>query len=235
MALANESRFQIGELLYSRAGYAKDKEAQKALFLRAMDVYRIVAGKDLVIAAQKARIERFKQARVGAFQQRDTNLLKRFARAIEREQEKLATIESRPDETLVAKVKIAQVFYQLDRLDECRVVLGYVKPLIEDEDQKKTIAYYYALSLARQNADAKGMIKPLADRTEAVYTEFTTAYPADPIGENLPLIVAAGFTQSDPPKSLKYLEELQKNFPNSKLKGTADNVAISVRHRAGKI
>ncbi|HEV7402247.1 MAG TPA: tetratricopeptide repeat protein [Chthoniobacteraceae bacterium] len=228
VALANDSRFQIGELLFSRAGFSKDKEAQKALFQRAMDVYRIVAGKDVMIAAQKARIERFRQAKIGAVRQNDLPLVKRFNRAIEREQEKLSNIETRPDQTLVARVKIGQVFYQIDRLDECRVMLSYVKPLIEDEDQKKSIAYYIALSLARQNADLKGSIPALVERTEKVYSEFTAAYPADPIAENLPLIVGAGFIDSDPPKAEKYFEELKKNYPNTKLGPTAGALSVTV-------
>lgn len=230
VALANESRFQIGELNFARAGALKeekDKEAQKALFQRAMDVYRNVAGKDLIVAAQKARIDRFMKARVAAVQQRDANLLKRFNRAIEREQEKLANIESRPDQTLISKVKTGQVFYQLDRLDECRVILGYVKPLIEDEEQKKVISYYYALSLARQNADHKAKVQELADRAEAVYTEFYAAYPAEPIAENLPVIMAAGFT-SNPTKGLKYAEDLKKMYPDSKLAVTMLTIKVQL-------
>jgi TolA-binding protein len=234
VALANESRFQIGELLYSHAGFLKDKEAQKALYLRAMDTYRVVAGKEPMVAAQKARIERYKAMRVPAMQQRDAALLKRIGRAVEREQEKLANIEGRADPTLVAKVKVGQVFFQLDRLDECRVVLGYVKPLIDDEEQKKAIAYFYALSLARQNADTRASIAPLAEQSEKVYAEFIAAYGADPIGENLPLILGAGFTESDPPKALKYFEDLRKNFPNSKLLITSDMLALTSLIKEGK-
>jgi TolA-binding protein len=232
VALANESRFQIGELLYSHAGFVKDKEAQKALFVRAMETYRVVAGKEPMVAAQKARIDRYRQARIPAMQQRDAVQLKRIGRAIEREQEKLANIEGRPDPTLVAKVKVAQVYFQLDRLDECRVVLSYVKPLIDDEEQKKAIAYYYALSLARQNADTKASVAAMAERTEAVYAEFTGTYGTDPIGENLPLMVGAAFTDSTPEKAIKYFEDLRKNFPTSKLLPTADSLlGVSLMHQ----
>lgn len=233
VALGNEARFQIGELLYSQATTTKTdtpagKEAQKVFFQRALDTYRVVAGKDLVVAAQKARIEQYKQAKMAAFRQNDVNRVKQLGRGLEREQEKLATIESRPDQTLLAKIKIGQVFYQQDRLDECRVVLGYVKPLIEDEEQKKSVAYYYAVSLARQNADAHGLVAPLSDRAQAIYAEFTAAYPKDPIAENLPVIMSAAYADSNPEKALQYLDELKKNYPGSKMETTGLTIGISV-------
>src|SRR5947209_1972410 len=55
VALANDSRFQIGELRFAHASATKDEAARKELFKSAMDVYRVVGGKDLVILAQKAR------------------------------------------------------------------------------------------------------------------------------------------------------------------------------------
>ena len=234
VALANDSRFQIGELRFSRAGSTKDEARRKELFKSAMDVYRVVGPKDLIIQAQKARIDRVKGIRPAAIASRDPAQIRRVNRLFEKEQEKLANIESRPDQTIAARIKMGEVYFQLGKMDETRVMLNYMKGLTEDEDQKKQIAYYIAISLAQQNSETHANIKALADRAEAAYEEFKKAYGVDPIAENLALILGAGFTDKDPAKASKYLEEQTKNFPNSKLVATGDQLRAAVMINQGQ-
>ncbi len=220
VALANDSRFQIGEILYVRAGFIPPKEeaTRKAMYRRALEAYRLVAPKDLIIQAQKVRIEAIKAARQQALLARDLEKKKRIDRFLDREQEKLANLEARPDQTLTARLKGGQIFFHLGAMDEARVVLNYAKAFVEEEDQKKEIVYYTALSLASQNTNAKGAVKALSDRTEAAYQEFVGSYKGDPIAENLAVVVGVGYVESDPPKSIKYFEESAKDYPKGHFK-----------------
>jgi len=219
--LGNESRFQIAEMLSSRAQFTKDPAAQKALFARALDSYRLVGTKEEVVEAQKARIEAIRAARTPAVQAADPSQFAQLGRTMEKESEKLATIEGRPDQALTAKIKMGEVYFHLARYDESRTLLKYLTPIVTDEDQKKEVAYYLAMSYASQNAATKGANKELGKTTEAAYEAFKKQYPTDQIGENLGLVVGAGFITSQPEKAIKYSQDFLGSYPKSKLRNAA--------------
>jgi TolA-binding protein len=213
---------QMGELLFVRASLTKDAAAQKQLYQRSMDAFRAVLGKDFVIQRQKDKIQSYIQRKAELLKTVAANpanyefAMKRMPRLIQREQEKLAAIEQRPDQTMAARLKIAQIFVQLDRNDEARVVLNYAKPLVEDAEQKKELIFYTALSLAKQNLDKQAKVKELADRTEAAYKEFKDAYKGDPIGESLAVVVGSGFVHAEPEKAIAYFKESSEDYPQGR-------------------
>ena len=219
--LGNDSRFQIAEMLLSRAQFTKDDAVQKALYLRSLDSFRLVAPKEVVVEAQKSRIERIKALRLPAMQVADPTRFAQLGRIIEKEGEKLATIESHPDQTLAAKVKMGEVFFHLARYDEARELMRYLKPLVTEDEQKKDVAYYVAMSLASQNAATKGVNKELGKKSEAAYEEALKELKDDPISENLALMVGAGFVTAQPEKAIKYSEEFLGAYPRSKLRNAA--------------
>jgi TolA-binding protein len=222
VALANDAKMQMGELLFVRASLTKAADAQKPLYQRAMDAYRAVLGKDFVIQRQKDKIQSYIQRKAELIKTVATNrenydfAMKRMPRLIQREQEKLAAIEQRPDQTMAARLKTAQIFVQLDRNDEARIVLNYAKPLVEDADQKKELIFYTALSLAKQNLAQGGKVKELADRTEAAYKEFKEAHKGDPIGESLAVVVGSGFVRANPEKAISYFKESSEDYPQGR-------------------
>jgi hypothetical protein len=110
----------------------------------------------------------------------DLNTFKRSQRLIEKERDKLAQLENRADQTFTAKLKAAQIFFQMGKPDETRVVLNFIKDFAgDDAEAKKQIAYFQALSLATQNIDAKGANSDLAAKAEENYKEFKSAYSKD--------------------------------------------------------
>ena len=189
--------------------------------------YRSVASKELVLQAQQLRIEKFKAMRVDAGKRQDLEQFKRLQRVVEKEQEKLITFQDRADETLLAKLKMGQVFFQLGRYDEARVVLDFVKPFAADDDQKKQIAYYTALSLAVQEFDpkralnaeaAKGANEKIGAKAVEAYSQFKAAYPKDEIAENLALLVGARFVDTDPEKAINYFKESVADYPKGRFR-----------------
>ena len=216
--MANDARFQIGELNFARAGFAAKKE-KEAFFQKALDNYRVVASKDLVIQAQKARIEQIRVAGIAAGRAGDLNTFKRSQRLVEKEREKLAQLESRADQTFTAKLKSGQIFFQMGKSDESRVVLNFIKGFAGDDvDAKKQIPYFQTLSYATQNIDKKGKVEALAAKTEEAYKAFKAEFPKDKIGENLAILVGSGFVESNPDKAISYFKESLEDYPDGRFK-----------------
>ncbi len=219
LALANDAQFQVGELLVARGGNMLDKEKQAAVLARALDAYRAVQTKDYVIAAQERRVAYFVKARIDAGQKGDQATFQRLKRVIDKAQEKLAQFKDRGDETVTAKLKSGQIFSQLGKPDETRVVMNYIDQLglATEPEQKKLLLYHITRSYALQN---------LADKAVEKYNAFQAAYKADPMAQDLPLLVGAMFLSdnpklNDPDKATKYFEEAVKLYPNTKAAGAA--------------
>ncbi len=169
--------------------------------------------KDVVLNAQKARIAFFQARRVQTLQARDINGAKRLQRLVEKQQEKLAGFDGRADQTLGAKVKMGQIYLQLGRMDETRVLLDFAKGFIEDPEQKKQVEYSMAVSYAAQEIKDAEASEKLSARAVEVYDAFKSKYPKDPIAENLALLVGTRFVESEPDKAIRYFEESLADYP----------------------
>ncbi len=219
VAIANDARFQIGELNFARAGFTtNDETRRKALLNRALDSYRLVASKDLVIQAQRARIEQFKQLTLQALRARDFPANKRYQRLIEKETEKLALLENREDQTLTAKFKSGEIFFQLGRADEARVVLNFIGKFLDKPEVKTQAAYTRVMSYAIQQINANGANADLAKKLEEQYRAFIAAHPKSKIGDNLAILVGSGFVESDPEKAIKYFKESLTDYPEGRFR-----------------
>jgi len=214
LALANDAQFQVGELLLARGGTIADKEKQGAVFGRALDAYRTVQTKEYVVQAQQQRVEYFKKAQIEAGQKADLVNLKKLKRVVEKEQEKLAQFQERGDETVTAKIKSGQIFAQLGKPDETRMVMNYIDQagLATEAEQKKLVLYHIARSYALQFLAAKAVEK---------YDAFQAAYKGDPIAQDLPLLIGAMYLREDPKlkdpdKATKYFAEAAQLYPGTK-------------------
>ncbi len=223
VALMNDAQYQLGEMLSARASFtpADKKEQKEANFQKALEAYRGVLSKEQVVAAQKARIESVKQRRLEALKNKDFALMKRLDRFLDKELEKLAGFESRADETTTAKLKSGQIFFQLSKLDEARVLLSYIEPLAESEEVKKEVSYYITMSYALQG---------VMEKAEERYKAFQATYKADPIAENLQLVMAAGFLSGKnqkPEKAIEYCKEGLEVYPKGRFTSDLLNVQAS--------
>lgn len=218
LALVNDAQFQVGELLLARGGFAGDREKQATIFAKALDAYRAVQTKDYVIQAQEQRVEYFKKIRSEAGQKGDQATFLKLKRVIDKEQEKLAAFKDRADETVTAKIKSGQIFSQLGKPDETRVVMSYIDQmgLATEPEQKKAVLYQIARSYALQNLTEKAVEK---------YNAFQAAYKADPSAQDLPLLMGAMYLSDtkikDPDRAMKYFEETAQLYPNSKASSAA--------------
>jgi TolA-binding protein len=208
IALLNDSQFQIGELLLSRGTHA-DEKAKPAYLQRALEAFRSVRAKPVILNAQKIRAEQFRAASKQAALNRDLANRDVYQRIADKEQEKIAVIEARPDQTVTAKLKSGMIFFQLGKSDEARIVFNFIEPFAEDDETKKQLLYFTTLTYAVQGNVAKAMEK---------YEAFQTAHKGDPIGENLELVLGGMFLTpgkeySNPEKAIELLQRGLETYP----------------------
>ena len=221
LSLVNDAQFQVGELLLARGGFLgdpNDKEKQAAMFAKAIEAYRSVQTKDLVIQSQKARVAQFIEARNQAGIKQDRALFQKLKRLVDKEQEKLALIEGRTDQTVTAKMKTGQIYFQLGKMDEARVLFSFLDQmgLVEDPEEKKHLLYFITMTYAAQ---------AVVDKAVEKYNAFQAAYKADPIAENLQLLMGAMYLSPDKPKqhnpetAIQYFKEGVALYPKGKFLG----------------
>ena len=208
LVLANDTQFQLGELLFARAGGMADRAKQTAMYGRAIEAYRTVTPKDQIQQQQQQWVASL-TAGVNIPNQ-DAATLKARKRQLDREQGKLSDIKQRPDQSLMAKIRTGQVFSLLGKHDESRVLLTYLDQAgnVTEPEQKKLIQYFVTRSYAAQR---------LAAKAEEKYQAFQAAYKADPIAQDLPLLMAGIFLSDDPKlkdpqKATEYLNQAKEMY-----------------------
>lgn len=211
IALLNDSQFQIGELLFGRGSHA-DEKSKPAIMQRALEAYRAVFPKEAVVNAQKLRVERFRALAKQAQQNRDLANRDVLQRIADKEGEKIAIIEARPDQTVTAKLKSGMIFFQLGKTDEARVIFNFIEPFAEDAESKKQLLYFTTLTYALQGNVAKAMEK---------YEAFQAAHKGDPIGENLDLVMGGMFLTpgkeyTNPEKAIELLQRGIDAYPSGR-------------------
>ena len=222
LAMMNDAQFQLGEMLSARGVFA-EPEKRDAIFYKALDAYRNTYPNETVIQAQNFRIKTLMERRRAAGVARDPVAMRHFDAMIPREQAKLADITARPDQTLAAKIKAAQIYLELhkekerERMDEARVLYRFVEKFTKDPEQQKQILYGLTLTYAGQH-----LPKP----AEEQFAKWIAAYKDDPMGENLPLLMGSMYLDADPAvndpkKAIEYFEKQAAMFPKSKLTGQA--------------
>jgi len=210
VALANDSQFQIGEVLFNRAN-ARDGDKRKSDLSHAIDAYRAVLPKDLMVQAQEARVAELLHRRQQATLSRNPGEVAAIQRLQDRENAKLDALKNAPDQTMNAQLRIAASYFMLGRNDEARVLLRYLQAFAEDVAQKKQIDYYLVLTYASQK---------LTDKAVDAYNDFQSKYKADPLGENLPVAIGGMFLDpkiNQPDKAISYFKQEVSLYPRSPL------------------
>jgi TolA-binding protein len=227
VSLSNSAQFQIGEVLFNRGNAEKDPARTKD-FTNAMAAYRAVQPPAALVPAQEARVAFVLQRVRQASASNDASALERVQRVQDRENAKLQSLKHAPDQTLNAQLRIASIFFFLQKFDEARVLLRYLQPFAIDPDQKKQLQYYITLTYISQG---------ILDKAEQAYNAFFSAYRGDPLGENLPLVMGSAFlsgTNSQPQKAAAYLAQEREYYPGSPLVNDAldqQAAALSGQHR----
>jgi TolA-binding protein len=197
-------------VLFNR-GNAAEGDKRVSDLAHAIDAYRAVLPKELMVQAQQARVAAILPRLREAVLTRNQNQVQALQQLQDRENAKLESLKDAPDETMNAQLRIAACYFLLARYDEARVLLRFLQGFAQDDGQKKQIAYYMVLTYASQG---------ITDKAEQAYNDFQSSYKGDPLGENLPLALGAAFMNpknNQPDKAIAYFDQEMKLYPNSSL------------------
>ena len=208
ITLSNDAQFQLGEIAFSR-GSLSTKETQAAAWQKAINAYRGVQPKEPMIVAQQARIDSVRQRKLAALQSKDIATFRRLESLEDSEMGKLESVKSKPDQTLSALLKQAQIYFLLADYDSTRVVLKQIQKFAEGDDQKKLIQYYLTLSYASQS---------IVEKAVSAYNTFKTTYKGDALGENLPLVIGSLYLAGTPApeKAVEIFKEGMETYPKGR-------------------
>jgi len=227
VALSNDAQLQIGEVLFDRAN-AEKGPARESDLLHAIEAYHAVQPPSALVPAQEARVAEVLTVVRQVATQNSTTALAKVQRVQDRENAKLQALKTAADQTLNAQLRIASCYFLLQKYDESRVLLHYLQGFTDDAEQKKQIQYYLTLTYVSQG---------ILDKAEEAYNTFETTWKADPLGENLPLVLGSAFlsgTNPQPDKAAQYLDQERQLYPGSSFVSDALNqqaAALAGQHK----
>ncbi len=225
LTLINDAQFQLGEILFNLAAFS-DEEARPPLYEEALTAYRSVLPKEEIVALQTKRVASFPELRKEALKAGDQDQLERLNVDNERELKRLSSVQSKADQTTPAMLKMAQIFFNQGRLNAARVLLSHLSPFLTADGEKKTALYYNTMTYAMQN---------VADKAVPLYDEFQSSYKADPIAQNLPLVIGNLYlSANDPQKAADYFDESLTIYPDGRFAGLSAVSRATALSRLGK-
>lgn len=215
LAIENDCYFQLADIKLLRASHIERTKAdeRKKAFAEALALYRQVVSKDALVARQTKRLKDLDVQRLAAIAGKNANEVKRIQKVMERENGRLAELKKRPDQLLAAQLKVGQAYFQSGKYNATRVVMDYVAPLVETEDEKKTVLYHRAMTYALQG---------VVDKAMEAYDAFQAAYAADPLAESLPVAIGSMFlsnpdpSKNDPQKAIDFFSQAAEKYPKGR-------------------
>lgn len=210
IGLINDSYFQIGEILFTRASFGPEAE-RPPLFQQALEAYRSIIPKDEVVALQQEKIKGFPALKAAALRANNASLKKQLDKDNERELQKLGEILTKPDQVAAAVLKMGEIFFNAQKYNEARVLIGHVTPFLTTDDAKIRAQYFTAMTYALQNA---------ADRAVENYQAFISANKGNPIAENLPFALGNMYLAlGNPTDAIKFFDDSIAQYPSGRLAG----------------
>ena len=226
IALINEANFQLGEILLNQSSSSPAAE-RPALYQEALTAFRDIAPKEQIIQLQQNKLKEFPAKKAAALAAKDIALKKQLDADSEREFKKFAELQGKPDQTALAQLKMAEIFFQQGNNNAARVLLKHIAPFLTADDDKKRELYFTTMTYALQNA---------ADRAPAGYTAFQAKYQGDPLADNLPVVMGTMFlATNNPTEAVRYFDESIALYPNGRFAGLSVVSKASAETRLGKL
>lgn len=218
IALTNDAQFQLGEVELARAAAAATDAERAPIYQQALNAFRGVQPKAVMLAAQQERmkgiLDRMRAASGNAAEVRRLGSLR------VREGQKLGVLNAREDQRLTALLKCGEVWFQLGRHDEARVLLTALAPRATRPEQERIVLFFTAMSYAVQGQIEKAI---------AGHDRFTAKFKDDPMAAGLALAIGNLLnSKGDAARAQKFLDEAQALAP----KGQVAEFALLERARS---
>ena len=216
LGLMNEAVFFVGQMQLTRSqqiegGDEAQKKQRAAVLEQSLEAFRAVRSVEEVLQVQDAKIadleKRMTLVQPGPGYMQAKNRLENL---IGHEIEKKDKYKSGQDQALAARLAIARIFLFLGKTDEARALirhlLGQKELFANDKEAQANIASLLCLTYAEQKN---------AEKSLAAYQEFTKEFRGNPVGDNLPLVVANVLVETGKPEEAeKLVAEGMKDYKN---------------------
>ncbi|GAB4245854.1 MAG: hypothetical protein OHK005_11430 [Candidatus Methylacidiphilales bacterium] len=194
LAVANEARFQLANLLFNEQRF----EEARAMFRSIRSKNDIIQNQEQIINSLQAAIQA-----APSKAERD-----RLTRALQRERDKLNEAKNNAELGVSALIRIGDTYMAEGKFDEARTIFRYVK-MFADDEVKKNLDVQIIISLALQGQ---------ANRAKEAFTKFKAEFPNDPVAETVEFSIGVAMLQQKRfEEALKSFEESLKNFPKSRV------------------
>ncbi|MEO0452981.1 MAG: tetratricopeptide repeat protein [Verrucomicrobiota bacterium] len=193
LLIANQAAFELANL-----------ELATNSMESALKAFRAIRSKDDLIQNVEARLIKLK----GELQKTKNNptQLKRVQNQIRRVEQKLIETKAKPDLSIDALIRTADVYLQLGKYDEARTIYRHAIPFLSEERAASTQGQII-VTLALQ-----GLVK----KADVQYESFKKENPKNPIIKSIPFLIGVALIQQS--KFDEALEQFQRNlkeFPDS--------------------
>lgn len=226
IALYNDANFQLGEILFNKAGFS-EPEQQPSLFKEALEAYRSIAPKEEIVKLQEEKIKSFPELRREAIKSRNDALRKQLDKDNERELKKLAELQAKPDQVASAMLKMAEIYFQQGDYNAARVLLRHVTPFLKEPVDNKRSLYFTTMTYGLQSAK---------DKAVENYNEFQTAFKGDALADNLPVTMGNMYLGlGDPNEAIRYFDESLAIYPQGRFAGLSVVSKASAETRIGNL
>lgn len=210
IGLINDSYYQIGEILFTQAAFSPEAD-RPPLYDKALEAYRSIIPKEEVIRLQQERIAAFPGQKAAALRANNPTLKRQLDKDNERELRNLAEIQAKPDQVAPAILKMGEIFFNAQQLNQARTVIRHITPHLTADDAKLRAAYFQTMSYALQN---------MRDEALAGYNAFIAAHKGNPLADNLPFAIGNMFLAlGQPTEAIQYFDESIKQYPTGRLAG----------------
>ena len=237
LALQNEAVFLAAQMQLTRIQHviAKDeeqkKQRQEAMLRNALESFRKVRSVEEVVEEQDRKIRDIEQRIKNLVPGPDYHSNKTSLEALlSHEQEKKEKLKAGQDLFLSARLAIARIFLELKQPDEARTSIGYIqgqKELVEkDRDAQASMAALLCLTYAEQKK---------AEKALETYQAFREKFKGNPIGENLPYVVASVLVgQGKTDQAEQIVGEGQADYKDWRFAMESNQVLIAAAQKRGE-
>ena len=199
--LANQAAFQLANLNFDIARLAP-QELRETAYIKAIDTYHNLRSKADIIANQKQRLDEIRQKISGAAGNKSK--VTTLTRQLQREQQKLTSVEQNPELATDAMLQIAACYMQISKYDEARIMLRNAQKFAREDQQKQTgmqIIITYALQGKSESAEKN-------------YSELKQKFPNDPVTLSVTYFLGIALSQQGRyDEALARFNDFLKNAP----------------------
>lgn len=220
---ANDANMSKAEVLYLIA----QLDSNTTGYQKALEAFRLVQRKDDMVQLQQTRLDELKKASENALQNTGASFANENSRLLEREEGRLADLQSGPDPIIQALIRMAECYVAMKQPDEARTILHRLvahATLTPEQQQEIDFQLLYSYALGGQT-----------DQADAALTDYLNKHPSDSQADSISYQIAAKLLErKDYTGALSQADRSLHDFPNGRYASDAIALKAEALTRLGR-